>query len=36
LPPEKKGEFDVEIGARVIDVNQNQLKVVDDNGKVFR
>ncbi|CAF0854269.1 unnamed protein product [Adineta ricciae] len=33
LPPDKQGEFDVEIGARVIDVNQSQLKVVDDNGK---
>ncbi|CAF3613901.1 unnamed protein product [Rotaria sp. Silwood1] len=33
LPPDKQGEFDVEIGARVIDVNQNQLKVIDDNGK---
>lgn len=35
LPPDKQGEFDVEIGARVVDVNQTQLKVVDDNGKVF-
>ncbi|CAF1598804.1 unnamed protein product [Adineta ricciae] len=33
LSPDRQGEFDVEIGARVIDVNQNQLKVVDDNGK---
>ncbi|CAF4741464.1 unnamed protein product [Rotaria sp. Silwood2] len=33
LPPDKQGEFDVEIGARIIDVNQSQLKVVDDNGK---
>ncbi|CAF1183362.1 unnamed protein product [Rotaria sordida] len=33
LPPDKQGEFDVEIGARVVNVNQNQLKVVDDNGK---
>ncbi|CAF3603065.1 unnamed protein product [Adineta steineri] len=33
LPPDKQGEFDVEIGAKVIDVNQTQLKVLDDNGK---
>ncbi|CAF4193724.1 unnamed protein product [Rotaria magnacalcarata] len=33
LPPDKQGEFDVEIGARVVDLSQTQLKVVDDNGK---
>ena len=34
LPPEKPGEFQVNIGAKVINVSQTQLKVVDDNGKV--
>lgn len=34
LPPEKKGEFDVDIGAKVININQSQIKVVDDDGKV--
>ncbi|CAF1532811.1 unnamed protein product, partial [Didymodactylos carnosus] len=33
LPSDKKGEFGVDIGAKVVDAQQNQLKVIDDNGK---
>lgn len=33
LPPDKKGEFDVEVGAKVINITQTQIKVVDDDGK---